>query len=488
MTLAKVHAARAALLRESAFFGSLVMHLACREDPSATLTMGVTPHGSLVYHPQFVEAVPLVDLVGIVAHEALHVGLGHHLDILSLRGDDVPTYNLAADVVVNSWLLAAGFRLPEGAYRARDLPIPELAHLQDEQVHLHYTAAELYRLLRSAQPTIRSGFNQDAQPSAQPHDQADQAARTQPGGGSSRRASSGGTPEDASQGGTPTPQMPGQRPMDSPSDTGSHSAPGCAPASDGSSGNACRDLPWVCTDEAADRTLGRWAGSQDLLPTEPGQPHPSREEVHRLRDEVERSLLAAAAAESLAQGRGDLPAWLLKRLGLAPRDLRVPWQRALADALRTATERSLRRPSRRHLWRSAVLPGRAPSKVRVVICVDTSASMPDEVLADLGRELHRLAATGEVEFLATIWADTVVQRTERGLPAQWDVRYGGGGTDFRPALDLARTFAPDVVLYLTDGDGANYPSPPAGLHVVWVLTEPYPQPWGKNLFIRRRPR
>jgi predicted metal-dependent peptidase len=62
--------------------------------------------------------------------------------------------------------------------------------------------------------------------------------------------------------------------------------------------------------------------------------------------------------------------------------------------------------------------------------------------------------------------------------------HGGGGTDFRPAIDLAIKLKPrpDIIVYSTDGDGAAPKFAPPGVEFIWcIVPTPYgrrPAPWG----------
>jgi predicted metal-dependent peptidase len=62
--------------------------------------------------PDFAQATPPEELIGVVAHEVLHCVLGH----TDRRGGRAPwLWNVASDLATNLILQAAGFRLPEGA-------------------------------------------------------------------------------------------------------------------------------------------------------------------------------------------------------------------------------------------------------------------------------------------------------------------------------------------------------------------------------------
>jgi predicted metal-dependent peptidase len=63
----------------------------------------------LLYDPEFVDRISNPELIGVVAHEAMHCVLGHHFR----RGNRDPEgWNIACDYVINAHLLKAGLTLP----------------------------------------------------------------------------------------------------------------------------------------------------------------------------------------------------------------------------------------------------------------------------------------------------------------------------------------------------------------------------------------
>ena len=57
--------------------------------------------------------------------------------------------------------------------------------------------------------------------------------------------------------------------------------------------------------------------------------------------------------------------------------------------------------------------------------------------------------------------------------------HGRGGTDFRPALRTVKELKPkpDIVFYMTDGDGVAPATPPQNIEVVWCIV---PTPYGRR--------
>jgi predicted metal-dependent peptidase len=97
----------------SAFFACLALRL--KPSPSWNVPTMATDGRSLEYNPSFVAGLTPDELLGVVAHEALHCALGHH----ARRGARDPSrWNVACDLAVNGILLGAGFSLPNGRVMA----------------------------------------------------------------------------------------------------------------------------------------------------------------------------------------------------------------------------------------------------------------------------------------------------------------------------------------------------------------------------------
>jgi predicted metal-dependent peptidase len=67
---------------------------------------------------------------------------------------------------------------------------------------------------------------------------------------------------------------------------------------------------------------------------------------------------------------------------------------------------------------------------------------------------------------------------------------GRGGTDFSPAIAAAQRLRPrpDILIYLTDGDGSAPELPPPRMEVVFCIVPSYynraPVEWGHTVIIR----
>jgi predicted metal-dependent peptidase len=151
-------------------------------------------------------------------------------------------------------------------------------------------------------------------------------------------------------------------------------------------------------------------------------------------------------------------------------------EQALAPAMASALLPALAPPSSGLLHRAARLIGLAgtpaPAPPDLVVVVDTSGSMGPAVQicsAALARlairargnsaRIRIIAHTSGIDFDRTFTAASLV---EHGYPVP-----AGGGTDYRPALDLLAREAIPAAMWLTDGDG--HLDTEAGCAITWVV-------------------
>lgn len=106
----KIVKARARLILDKPFYGSLALRLNLVEDP--THKTGWTDGTSLGYNPAWIDTLNADEIVGFVAHEVMHCANGHHV---RREGRDPKKWNVAGDITINDVLIEEGFTLPKGA-------------------------------------------------------------------------------------------------------------------------------------------------------------------------------------------------------------------------------------------------------------------------------------------------------------------------------------------------------------------------------------
>lgn len=192
-------------------------------------------------------------------------------------------------------------------------------------------------------------------------------------------------------------------------------------------------------------------------------------------------------------------------------ETRTPWPQAMrkmaSSALLHRPSIDQRRPSRRvvsavamannpslpEILRPKFVPfeprvsPRIPAKNCIVI-IDTSGSMlgDKQTLSDCIREVRsickRVASNimiifADAEVCETVHVEDSIKKIEELEPK------GGGGTDFRPAIALAETMAPDLIVYLTDLCG-TFPEFKPKCPIIWGYPPAYEYvatPYGMRL-------
>jgi predicted metal-dependent peptidase len=121
----------------------------------------------------------------------------------------------------------------------------------------------------------------------------------------------------------------------------------------------------------------------------------------------------------------------------------------------------------------------------VMIFVDTSGSISDEELKQFINVALSIPYPKEIYFIdAEIQGKPIKIRTVTGIYKRKIEAHGGGGTDFRPAFELAKQKRAKAIVYLTDMYG-TFPDK-CDIPTVWVTaTEDVDPPFGEVINIRR---
>jgi predicted metal-dependent peptidase len=107
----KITRARAQLIMHKPFFGYLACYLEPKEDKNLPFKSMGTDGKNLYYDPEYVRILDMEQLQAVIAHEVYHAAFSH---IWRRGARDTIRWNLAADVITNTMLLAEGFKLPSG--------------------------------------------------------------------------------------------------------------------------------------------------------------------------------------------------------------------------------------------------------------------------------------------------------------------------------------------------------------------------------------
>ena len=120
---------RILLVRKKLFFGYLALHLRLVERPEVG-TAAVDFKGNMYYCPEYIEKLSDVHTQFTVAHEVMHLALGHDFRegnrnaiVMTPDGKPVKLWNIAGDLVINTILADAKFEIPQNV----------LAHSKEER-------------------------------------------------------------------------------------------------------------------------------------------------------------------------------------------------------------------------------------------------------------------------------------------------------------------------------------------------------------------
>lgn len=134
-------------------------------------------------------------------------------------------------------------------------------------------------------------------------------------------------------------------------------------------------------------------------------------------------------------------------------------------------------PNRRWLSSGICMPGlHSKEPGQVVVAVDTSGSIDDQLLARFSVEVSGLLEDYDTT-IHVIYCDTRVQGVQtfehQDLPLKLNPQ-GGGGTNFRPVFDWVaeQNLEPCCLAYLTDLQCSRFPQSAPEYPVLWLCTEP----------------
>lgn len=218
-------------------------------------------------------------------------------------------------------------------------------------------------------------------------------------------------------------------------------------------------------------------------------------------DQIVSNTIEAIQQHIAEHGRGSVPGYFSEIIEEMKERSLVRWQDQLKHILRKLTGRleagghdySLTRPSKSAYARGMIRPGMVSYQPEISFILDTSGSMGQKQILAALREACGVFQTVGIESAWFLQADTTVAIPPNKIrlrDLKRDVKiHGRGGTDFVAALEAAGKLRPrpDVVMYLTDGDGGAPDEPPKGFEVVWVVVKSHfnkrPAPWGHVVFV-----
>lgn len=141
-------------------------------------------------------------------------------------------------------------------------------------------------------------------------------------------------------------------------------------------------------------------------------------------------------------------------------------------------------PSKKHLYRGIALPSIYGEELKIIVAVDTSASIEDELLKLFLSELYEIMQVFTHYVIELIECDASIQNIQRLTPMESlePTLKGGGGTDFTPVFDYIENMNEDFrfLIYFTDGKG-KYPKYQPLIDTLWVMNQREEVPFGEVL-------
>ncbi len=473
----KMAVARAAAIHKAPYFASVIYGFVFTPLEGIG-TMLCTPRLILGYDPAWAAAAPVEVLAADIAHEVHHYIRKHFERAVSI--DDPALFNIAGDLAINPQLIAEGWKLAAEAIFPKNFGLPD-----------GLTTEEYYQLLRQQKQKGGGGKDEEEKP----------GQGGAQGQGQGEPNSSQAPPQNPGSGKPSPGQEQGQQP-----NQGQGQQPGSGKQSDqgppGSGGGQQGQGKGVCQGHCGG--LGGTSEHKSLEKQLDGTADLGRTTAEIKTIEVR---LANDIKKHIEQhGRGSVPAGLQDWASAIEEESHIRWQDELAHVLRDTTGRvqaggddfSLRRPSRRSLLRGFLRPGMIENLPEVAIIRDTSGSMGQKQLTDACKESYAIMQALGIDEVWFADADTQIATPWKRVGPQFFVElkeaHGRGGTDFRSGIETARRLnpRPDLIVYVTDGDGTTTKMPPPDVAVVWAIVPSYynkaPAKWGHCVIISDDPK
>ena len=433
------------LLRKQPFFGSLVLRLPLRPDPSRETL--ATDGCEIRYSPQWVAETEAHLIETAMARVVMACALKHH----TRRGErDPERWQMASQLVTHALIRDAGFTLPPDVEAWDDLsveqaydrlPEPEDGDSGDNGDAFSEAAGAGTPAAGDSSP---DGDDDDA---VDPSGSADDSNhQSQGGGGNDPDARDGGDPrQDGS--GQDEDTGPDAPPSHDPSGTGEVMDAGSRTGDDGESAATPVD---VAAEEQA------W-------------------------DEAMHQALNIARAEGKVPGQVEET---VKSAHASTLDWRTLLRRYMTDAAKSDYSWSL--PNRRFIDSGLYLPSiRSEGMDTIAVIIDTSGSLPAATLAEFWAELREVATEIRPESVVVLQVDAAVQDAAEyapdDLPDEIALK-GRGGTDFRPGFEWLddQGIQPGGCLYFTDMECSNYPDAEPPFPVIFCNWSDPPEDWNRE--------
>ena len=469
------------LLRKQPFFGSLVLRLPLRPDPTRETL--ATDGYEIRYSPRWVAETASHLIETAMARVVMACALKHH----TRRGDrDPERWQMASQLVTHALIRDAGFTLPPAAQAWDGLSVEEAyEHLSETR---DGDSGDDGNAPSGAAGAAGADVSPDGQPSPDDHDEdsddpadssVDEHREDEHGDGEPDSKDGDAQDGDAQDGDA----QDGDAQDGDAQDGDGRGQDADDEGDDGSSDSPTSHDP-AGTGEVMDAHA---RAGDDGEPAEAPLDVTAEEQAW---DEAMHQALNIARAEGKVPGAVEET---VKNAHASTLDWRTLLRRYMTDATRSDYSWSL--PNRRFIDSGLYLPAIHSEGIETIaVIVDTSGSLPAATLAEFWAELREVAAEIRPETVIVLQVDAAVRDAAEyapdDLPEEIALK-GRGGTDFRPGFEWldAEGIQPGVCLYFTDMECSDYPDAEPGFPVLWCdygdgdSPWRHPAPWGERIDI-----
>ena len=425
---AAIQSARTDLLIDAPFYGAIAMRLVLVAHVIKSQGTCATDGHGLFYNPTWILGLTRRQLVGLLAHEAMHVA---HKHTLRREGRERREWNIACDLAINNPLMAAGFDLPEDGFCDRKFK--------------GWAAEEVYAHRNPPKPP-------------EPEPEEGESVCGGVGGSGAGESETNNKPEEGSN--IPKGTMPEcvtQRAGDEPTEGNGEGAV-------------------------------EGAGEQPVPEPQP-EPMPAGgvlDSPDPVADESEIDVMIVQAG-MCAKAAGKLPGDVQRLINQLTRRNDVNWADELSEFIvrNLREDYSMARPSKRYLAAGVYLPSLySEAQPELAFGIDTSGSINEKQLARAVTVLNEAIEQARPERVHVKACDARVQWRgvfERGETL--DVKTpGGGGTRFAPVFEELESegVEPACAVYFTADCWAYDFGPEPAYPVLWICEPGHKvPPWGR---------
>lgn len=392
-------------------------------ETTAIPTLGVDKFWNCYFNPNTVNEWTVEVIATVLEHEVWHLLRRHHERMPLVGAQQSPWskheikehWNVATDCEINDDLMKTG-QLPDGVCYPTNFGMKDglIAEEYYDGIPLAksrpYFSPQCGCPIHSPGNTPGKGGNQDAEDGS-------------------------GTGDERGDGGAGTGDKPGS---------------GNGQGKQDGSGNQAGQGSGQCTCGK------RWGGS-----CADGVSRPWESEGDHI-SPIEKELIAKEVARKIKEhtaNRGTVPAGMVRWADDQLKEPIVPWNKELASIIRGHLA-SLsgygditysRRHRRQSIYGNVIKA--APYRLipQIVVVVDTSGSVSDDMLTQALTETHHILRVNEGLGVTVMSCDAAVGNVQKVFSRKQVTFKGGGGTDMCEGLRVAVEKKPQVIILITDG-------------------------------------